>query len=118
MPGLSRRTQRFSRWLIAAAAVILFIACEAFTIYLLILKGRLDRELLHHTWREPTILLSAAHDAPSRVATLYGVDWRGTPPGSVAPPPAPRPHAFIAAPDVRLSRAHGGGPIRGAGPLF
>ena len=48
MPGLSRRTQRFSRWLIAAVAIILFITFEAFAIYLLILKGRLDRELLRH----------------------------------------------------------------------
>src|SRR3989442_14093938 len=112
MPGLSRRTQRFSRWLIAAVAIILFITCEAFAIYLLILKGRLDRELLRHTWREPTILLSAAHDAPSRVATLYGVDWRGTPPGSGASPPAHVPDALIAPAGCPLWSPHRGGAIR------
>jgi penicillin-binding protein 1B len=118
MPGLSRRTQRFSRWLIAAVAIILFITCEAFAIYLAILKGRLDRELLRHTWREPTILLSAAHDAPSRVATLYGVDWRVTPPVSVASLPAHVPNAFIAAEDVRFRRHIGVDPIGMARALF
>src|SRR5207253_11435981 len=104
MPGLSRRTQRFSRWLIAAVAIILFITFEAFAIYLLILKARLDRELLRPTWREPTILLPAAHDAPSRVATLYGVDWRVTPPVSVASPPAPVPNALIPPESLLLRR--------------
>ena len=71
--------QRLPRWL-AAIAIIVFVISEAFCIYLFILNRRLTRELVNHSWRAPTLIVSAARSSPMRVATLYGVDWRITPP--------------------------------------
>src|SRR5438105_1346876 len=112
------RSQQFSRWLFAAIAIVVFSVCETFAIYLLILNGRLTRELLHHTWRDPTILLSAAHDAPVRIATLYGVDWRVTPPIDITSLPPHVPNAFLAAEDVRFRHHLGIDPIGMARALF
>src|SRR5258708_36772766 len=81
------RTHQLPRWLtrsIAAIAVVVFLVFAAFSIYIFILNRRLTRELVNHSWRAPTVIVSMAHQAPVRVATLYGVDWRTTPPGTIA----------------------------------
>ncbi len=117
MPRLSR-SQQYSQWLFAAIAIIAFCACETFATVLFILNGRLTRELVHHTWRDPTILLSAAHDAPARIATLYGVDWRVTPPIDVTALPPHVSNAFLAAEDVRFRHHLGIDPIGMARALF
>ena len=62
------RTHHGSRWLIrslAAIAIVVFIAAEAFSIYIFILNRRLSHELVNHAWREPTIIVSAAHARPT-----------------------------------------------------
>jgi penicillin-binding protein 1B len=102
--------QRYPRWL-AAMAVIAFVIGEAFAVYIFILNRRLSRELVDHAWREPTVILSAARQPPMRVATLYGVDWRTTPPVSLASLPGYVPRAFLAAEDVRFDYHIGIDPI-------
>lgn len=87
-------------------ALIFFVGFEALAIYVFVMNRRLTNELLHHTWRRPTIVLSAA-SGKSTVATLYGVDWRITPPISLDALPDYVPNAFIAAEDVRF-RGHVG----------
>src|SRR5436305_13304495 len=93
------RMQRLPRW-IAAIAIIAFAVAEVFCIYIFILNRRLTRELVNHSWRAPTIILSAAHQTPIRIATLYGVDWRTTPPVTIASVPDHVSRAFLAAEDV------------------
>jgi len=101
-----------------AIAALIWIAFEATAVYFFILNRRLTRELVHHTWRAPTILLSGARGAPQRVWTLYGVDWRITSP--VALPSLPRfiPDAFVAAEDVRFRHHLGIDPIGMARALY
>src|SRR3954447_24081501 len=111
------RTQRLPRWL-AAIAIIVFVIGEAFCIYLFILNRRLTRELVDHSWSEPTVILSAAHRSPVRVATLYGVDWRITAPVRLQSLPAHVPNAFLAAEDVRFHHHIGIDPIGMARALF
>lgn len=108
---------RVPRWVVVIA-VMIFIAGEAVAIYLFVLNRRVTLELVHHTWRQPTILLSAAHDAPERVAALYGVDWRVTPPVSIHAMPDYVSNAFIAAEDVRFRRHPGFDPIGMGRALF
>jgi penicillin-binding protein 1B len=112
---MSRR-ERLSHWPIAMAIVV-FLLFETAAVYLFVMNRRLTRELLQHTWREPTVLLSAAHDPPARVATLYGVDWRVNPPLSIASLPDYVPNAFLAAEDVRFRSHLGFDPI-GMGRAF
>src|SRR5882672_8693064 len=116
MSGLSRM-QRLPRWL-AAIAIIVFVIGEAFCIYLFILNRRLTRELVNHSWRAPTLIVSAARSAPLRVATLYGVDWRITPPVTLQSIPAHVSNAFLAAEDVRFHHHIGIDPIGMARALF
>jgi penicillin-binding protein 1B len=104
------RTQRFPRWL-AAIAIIAFVAGEAFSIYIFILNRRLTRELVNHGWRQPTVIVSDARTPPVRVATLYGVDWRTTPPVTVHSLPDYVSRAFVAAEDVRFHHHFGIDPI-------
>jgi len=111
------RTQRLPRWL-AAIAIAAFVAAEAFSIYIFILNRRLTRELVNHSWREPTVIISAARRTPMRVATLYGVDWRITPPVTLQSLPAYVPNAFLAAEDVRFHHHIGIDPIGMARALF
>src|SRR2546430_14071968 len=95
------RSFRLPRWTIAIA--ILFAAFEAaISVYFFVLGHRLNRELISHRWREPTIFLSAARNGSSPIATVYGVDWRVTPPVSLAMLPPYVGDAFIAAEDVRF----------------
>src|SRR5438128_2414062 len=99
-----------------ALAVIFFVAFEAIAVYIFVLNRRLTNELVRHTWRQPTVIRSAASSAD--VATLYGVDWRVTPPISIASLPGYVPKAFVAAEDVRFHHHFGVDPIGMARALF
>jgi penicillin-binding protein 1B len=109
--------QRLPRWL-AAIAIIIFVIGEAFCIYLFILNRRLTRELVNHARRQPTLIVSDAHRNPMRVATLYGVDWRITPPVTLQSIPAHVSNAFLAAEDVRFHHHFGIDPIGMGRALF
>jgi penicillin-binding protein 1B len=109
---------RALRWWPIALAIIFFVFFEAVAIYLLVMNRRLSNELVHHTWRKPTVLLSAAYSSPTRIATVYGVDWRITPPISLSALPEYVPNAFVAAEDVRFRRHLGVDPIGIARALF
>jgi membrane peptidoglycan carboxypeptidase len=109
--------QRLPRWL-AAIAIIVFVIGEAFCIYIFILNRRLTRELVNHSWREPARIVSAARGTPMPVATLYGVDWRITPPVTLQSIPAHVSNAFLAAEDVRFHHHIGIDPIGMARALF
>src|SRR5258708_19498204 len=95
------RTHQLPRWLtrsIAAIAVVVFLVFAAFSIYIFILNRRLTRELVNHSWRAPTVIVSKAHPSPVRVATLYGVDWRTPPPLTLTAVPAPFSPALLPPP--------------------
>ena len=92
-------------------ALLAFVMMQLYCLDLFLLNRKLTRELVRHTWREPTILLSASRSKPYVIATLYGVDWRGTPPVSIASIPAFVPAAFMAAEDVRFRHHVGIDPI-------
>lgn len=109
--------QRLPRWL-AAIAIIAFVLAEAFCIYIFVLNRRLTRELVSHAWREPTVILSAAHNPPVHVATLYGIDWRFTPLVTLRLLPDYVPRAFLAAEDVRFHHHIGIDPIGMTRALF
>ena len=109
--------QRLPRWL-AAIAIIVFVIGEAFCVYIFVLNRRLTRELVNHSWRAPTVIVSDAHSAPVRVATLYGVDWRITPPVTLQSIPAHVSNAFLAAEDVRFHHHIGIDPVGMARALF
>ncbi|HMC21096.1 MAG TPA: PBP1A family penicillin-binding protein [Thermoanaerobaculia bacterium] len=111
------RLSRSQQWPVVLA-VIVFAAFEALAIYVFVMNRRLTGELVHHTWRKPTVILSAAPSSRSSVATLYGVDWRITPPVSIATLPRYVPDAFIAAEDVRFRHHLGFDPIGIARALF
>jgi penicillin-binding protein 1B len=104
------RSIRLPRWSVAIAIAI-FIAFYACCFYLFFLNRRLTRELVQHTWREPTIIESVAHGRSVEVARLYGVDWRITPLVSVESLPPHVPAAFLAAEDVRFRHHFGIDPI-------
>jgi penicillin-binding protein 1B len=111
------RLSRPQRWPVVLALIV-FVVFEALAIYLLVMNRRLTNELVGHTWRKPTILLSAATSSKNTVATLYGVDWRVTPPISLGALPDYVPNAFIAAEDVRFRHHLGFDPIGIARALF
>jgi penicillin-binding protein 1B len=104
------RSLRLPRWTIAIA-VLIWIALEAIAVYFFVLDRRLTRELVRHTWRAPTVLLSGARGVPQRVWTLYGVDWRITAPVTLGSLPRYVPDAFVAAEDVRFHHHLGVDPI-------
>jgi penicillin-binding protein 1B len=104
MSRLSR--VRLPHWTIAIALVI-FAVCEAFAIYLFVINRRVTRELMDRSWRQPTILISAAGGKQREIVRLYGADWRVTPPVLLETLPRHVPDAFIAAEDVRF-RIHPG----------
>src|SRR6185369_2068156 len=91
------RPMRLPRWTIAIAFAI-WLAEFIFSVWLFVLNHRMSRELVQHRWREPTVIIGAH----SEVARLYGVDWRTTPPLSMASLPRYVADAFIAAEDVRF----------------
>src|ERR1043166_2110543 len=116
MPRMSR-SLRFPGGTSAIAA-LLWIAFESTAVYFFILNRRLTHELVRHTWSAPTILLSAARGNPQRVWTLYGVDWRITPPVRLASLPRFIPDAFVAAGDGRSAHHVGIDPIGMARALW
>jgi len=97
--------------IVIVVAVLLWIGCEVAAVYLYILNRRLTHELVHHTWREPTVILTEAGGSPREVAKLYGVDWRITPPVSLDAIPRYVSDAFCAAEDVRFRHHLGIDPI-------
>lgn len=101
---------RVPRWAVVIA-VLIFIAFEALAVYIFVLNRRLTRELVNHTWRQPTILLSGAYDAPQRVVSLYGADWRVTQPVPLESLPRYVGESFVAAEDVRFRHHFGFDPI-------
>src|SRR6476469_685632 len=108
MPRLSRlRTPRWTLWIAAAA----FIAIEVFYVYLFVLDRRISRELVHGSWRAPTVILTAAGGTRREVLRLYGVDWRVTQPIPLDRLPRYVGDAFIAAEDVRFRHHLGVDPI-------
>src|SRR6266536_1154864 len=72
-------------------AVIFFLGFEALAIYLFVMNRRLTSELVSHSWKQPTVLLSSS--GSRTIATLYGVDWRITPPISIRSLPEYIPNA-------------------------
>ena len=92
-------------------AIPLFIAMASFFIYLAILNRHMSRELVNHSWREPTLILSTASGREREVTRLYGVDWRVTPPVRIDRLPKHIADAFIAAEDVRFRRHPGVDPF-------
>jgi len=109
MPRLSR-TARLARWILPFA-IALFLAVEAFCVYLFVLDRRIARELGARSWREPTIVVSAANGREREIVRLYGADWRTTPPVLYDSLPRYVGDAFIAAEDIRFRRHFGVDPI-------
>jgi penicillin-binding protein 1B len=105
---------RLPRWTIVIAALI-WIAFEAIAITFFLLNRRLTRELVRHTWRAPTVLLSPQSQ---RVWTLYGVDWRITKPVTLDGLPRYVSDAFVATEDVRFRHHLGIDPIGMARALW
>src|SRR5687768_13681221 len=91
--------------------IALFIAIEALAIYVFMLDRRISRELKSRSWREPTLILSAAGGREREVARVYGPEWRPTPPVLIETLPRHVADAFIAAEDVRFRRHLGIDPI-------
>lgn len=92
-------------------AFALFIALQAFSIYIFMLDRRMARELSTKSWREPTIIVSEANGRTREIARLYGTGWRPTPPVFLDQLPEHVADAFIAAEDVRFRRHIGVDPI-------
>src|SRR5258706_16089582 len=89
-------------------AIALWIVMEVCAIYLFALNRRVTRELVQHTWREPTTVFGSGN---REVARLYGADWRPTPLVSLDRLPRYVGDAFIAAEDVRFRHHIGVDPI-------
>jgi len=92
-------------------AIALFLAIEAFCIYIFILDRRIVRELTTRGWREPTLIVSETDGRTRELARVYGTDWRPTPPVLLETLPAHVADAFLAAEDVRFRRHIGVDPI-------
>jgi penicillin-binding protein 1B len=107
MSRLSRIVPRIT----LVIAVIVFIAMQSLCVYLFILNRRMGRELSGRSWREPTIIFSAAGGKTREVLRVYGVNWRVTPPVKLESLPSYISNAFIAAEDVRFRRHIGVDPI-------
>jgi penicillin-binding protein 1B len=104
------RLSRHPRIVVAVAAAI-WMAMASASVYLFVLHLRVTHELVQHTWREPTLILTAAGGRPREVARLYGIDWRITPPLSLRQIPRYVSDAFCAAEDVRFRHHIGVDPI-------
>ncbi len=116
MSRLSRRALLL-RWTLP-----LFLASYAALIalgfYVSFMNRRISRELVTHSWREPTTILSAANGRTREVVRLYGSGWRVTPPVLIEKLPRHVADAFVAAEDVRFRRHIGIDPIGIARALF
>lgn len=104
------RAARLARWTLPFS-IALFLAVEAFCIYMFILDRRVARELGAKSWREPTVILSAAGAREREILFVYGADWRTTPPVLLETLPKYVGDAVIAAEDVRFRRHFGIDPI-------
>jgi penicillin-binding protein 1B len=122
MSRLSRRATLL-RWTLPIL-IVLFLAMEAFLVYVFILDRRIVRELDGRSWREPTVIMAVENDRsrsgdPEKGATfdtreitrVYGADWRPTPPVLLEELPEHVSQAFIAAEDVRFRQHIGIDPI-------
>src|SRR5688500_15634247 len=115
MSRLSR--VRLPRWTVVIA-ILIFAAIQWFSIYLFLLNRRISRELTSHSWREPTVITSAAGDREREVLRVYGVGWSVTPPVKIDSLPPHVPNAFLAAEDVRFRSHIGVDPIGIARAMF
>ncbi len=120
MPLLSRRALLL-RWTLPLF-IALFLAMWALSFYVFFMNRRISRELVTHSWREPTTILSAANVAANgrsrEVMRVYGSGWRVTPPVLIDKLPRHVADAFVAAEDVRFRRHLGVDPIGIARALF
>ncbi len=116
MPRLSRAA-RLARWTLPLSFA-LFVAMQAFFIYLFILNRRVVNELVNRNWREPTIIVSAAGGRTREIVRVYGTDWRVSKPVRIGEIPTHVANAFVAAEDVRFRRHIGLDPIGITRALF
>ena len=97
----------------------LFLAMWALSFFVFFMNRRISRELVTHSWREPTTIVSAANGTRTReVVRVYGNGWRVTPPVLMDKLPPHVADAFLAAEDVRFRRHIGLDPIGIARALF
>ncbi|HEX6097147.1 MAG TPA: PBP1A family penicillin-binding protein [Thermoanaerobaculia bacterium] len=82
------------------------------------MNRRISRELVTHSWREPTTIVSAAGGRSREVLRVYGSGWRVTPPVLIDKLPRHVADAFLAAEDVRFRRHIGVDPVGIARALF
>jgi penicillin-binding protein 1B len=115
MPRLSRRALLL-RWLILPLSIVLFLAMWALSFYVFIMNRRISRELVTHSWREPTTIVSASRSR--EIVRVYGSGWRVTPPVLLDKLPRHVSDAFVAAEDVRFRRHPGVDPIGIARAFF
>ena len=108
MSRLSRATP--ARWTLIVATIV-FVAIEAFFIYLAVLNHRISRELIDGRWRAPTVVSSMSGGREHEILRLYGVDWRVTAPVRLNALPGYVGNAFVAAEDVRFHHHLGIDPI-------
>jgi len=111
------RAARIARWTLPFSFT-LFAAMWAFSIYIFILNRRVVNELVNHSWRNPTIIKTAAGAREREVVRVYGSDWRVSPPVLIGELPPHVANAFIAAEDVRFRSHPGIDPIGIARALF
>src|SRR5687768_14551873 len=94
-----------------AVGLIVFIAMQWLFTAVFMLNLRLRRELLHHSWREPTVIATTVGGREREVVRVYGSNWRVTPPVLLDSLPPHVANAFLAAEDVRFRRHLGVDPI-------
>ncbi|HEX2122511.1 MAG TPA: transglycosylase domain-containing protein, partial [Thermoanaerobaculia bacterium] len=111
------RAARLARWTLPLS-FILFVAMQAFFIYLFILNRRVVNELVNRNWREPTVIVSAAGGRTREIVRVYGTDWRVSKPVRIGELPPHVANAFVAAEDVRFRRHIGLDPIGIARAVF
>jgi penicillin-binding protein 1B len=104
------RAARIARWTLPLTIAI-YVVMQVFTIWLFILDRRIVRELGARSWRNPTIISSAANERRREIVRVYGNDWRTTPPILIDQLPRHVADAVIAAEDVRFRRHIGIDPI-------
>src|SRR5687768_15927769 len=98
MSRLSRRALLL-RWTLPLF-IALFLALWALSFYAFIMNRRISRELVTHSWREPTTIVSVANGRSREVVRVYGSGWRVTPPVLIDKLPRHVADAFVAAEDV------------------
>ncbi len=106
MLRLSRNSGRLT-WAVALAAP-LFVLQYGFGVYLMVLNHRIGTELVGRQWQNPTRILAADG---REIASVWGADWRLTPPVKLQQLPPYVANAFLAAEDVRFRHHVGVDPI-------